>query len=100
MRAGGASVGCLEQNVADKKAAARACDVETTAKEDKETTRSEEPPVVNDEQKDNEMRMADGDTLATKRPREWDLDEPKFGVELGPVKPLPSKGDVATGGEN
>lgn len=89
----------------EQKAAAKACDVEATAREDKATPRSEEQPVVNDEQ-DNEAHMPDASTFATKRPWEWKSDEPKVGAaEWVPVKLPPSKGplrkkDVAACGES
>ncbi|EEC18948.1 hypothetical protein IscW_ISCW013723 [Ixodes scapularis] len=82
----------MEEQAVEKKAAAKECDVETTAREEKETSRSEELPVMNDEQKDNEAHMADASTLATKRPCEWDSDELKVVAELGSGKLLPSKG--------
>ncbi|EEC10431.1 hypothetical protein IscW_ISCW007331 [Ixodes scapularis] len=63
-------------------------------REDKATPRSEEPPVLNEEQRDNEVLMADASTLATKRPREWDSDEPKVGAGMAPVKLLLSKGPL------
>lgn len=52
----------------EQKAAAMACDGDTTAREDKATPRRELPSVVINEQKDNQVQMSDASTSCTKRP--------------------------------